>query len=171
MSGLPRAGPPRIEIEPVDIDSRPVIILSMVDLPAPFGPSKAVTPRPTPKVTSETATISPYHFETRVRMIVGLPPRDIPGNEWTSIGAPFGGRVVTSTGGSVFWNIAPDHDDDADHDDAQRDEHIDAGRVAGMPGRLRIVRAEQLLSHLAKQAGRAQESEDVLRPVGIDCLD
>src|SRR5687768_9601052 len=35
-----------------------------VDLPAPFGPSNAVTPGPTAKVTSETATRSPNHFET-----------------------------------------------------------------------------------------------------------
>ena len=40
------------------------IIRSMVDLPAPLGPSSAVTPCPTSKDTSETATTSPNHFDT-----------------------------------------------------------------------------------------------------------
>ena len=35
----------------------------MVDLPAPFGPSSAVTPGPTRNDTSDTATTSPNHFE------------------------------------------------------------------------------------------------------------
>src|SRR5687768_1677114 len=85
MSGLPRAGFPNIEIEPVDIESRPVIILRVVDLPAPFGPSSAVTPWVTPNVTSETATISPYHLETRLSTIVGWRPCSNPG-----IGGPLG---------------------------------------------------------------------------------
>ena len=37
---------------------------SIVDLPAPFGPSSAVTPGPTSKLTSDTATRLPNHFET-----------------------------------------------------------------------------------------------------------
>ena len=42
----------------------PQSIRSIVDLPAPFGPSSAVTPGPTWNDTSETATTSPNHFET-----------------------------------------------------------------------------------------------------------
>jgi hypothetical protein len=37
---------------------------NIVDLPAPFGPRSAVTPGPTSKLTSETATSGPNHFET-----------------------------------------------------------------------------------------------------------
>ena len=51
-------------ILPLDVGTRPEIILSRVDLPAPFGPSRPVTPGPTPNVTSETATTSPSHLET-----------------------------------------------------------------------------------------------------------
>ena len=42
----------------------PQSIRSIVDLPAPFGPSSAVTPGPMSKLTSETATTFPNHFET-----------------------------------------------------------------------------------------------------------
>jgi hypothetical protein len=37
---------------------------SMVDFPAPFGPSSAVTPSAIVKLTSDTATTPPNHFET-----------------------------------------------------------------------------------------------------------
>ena len=43
----------------------------MVDLPAPFGPSSAVTPEPRAKLTSDTATTSPNHFETPVASTIG----------------------------------------------------------------------------------------------------
>jgi hypothetical protein len=41
----------------------------MVDLPAPFGPRRAVTPGCTEKDTSETATRSPNHFDAAVTTI------------------------------------------------------------------------------------------------------
>ena len=37
---------------------------SIVDFPAPFGPRSAVTPGPISKLTSETATSGPNHFDT-----------------------------------------------------------------------------------------------------------
>ena len=37
---------------------------SIVDFPAPLGPRSAVTPGPISKLTSETATSGPNHFET-----------------------------------------------------------------------------------------------------------
>ena len=42
----------------------------IVDLPAPFGPSSAVTPGPTVNETSETATTSPNHFDTSSTTII-----------------------------------------------------------------------------------------------------
>ncbi len=44
---------------------------SMVDLPAPLGPSSAVTPGPRAKLTSDTATTSPNHFDTPVASTIG----------------------------------------------------------------------------------------------------
>ncbi len=42
---------------------------SRVDLPAPLGPSRAVTPGPTVNDTSDTATTSPNHFDTSAMTI------------------------------------------------------------------------------------------------------
>jgi len=44
----------------------------MLDLPAPFGPRRAVTPAESEKVTSETATTSPNHFETFCTAIIAF---------------------------------------------------------------------------------------------------
>ncbi len=49
---------------PRDGCASPDSMRSIVDLPAPFGPSRAVTPGPTSKLTSETATFAPNHLET-----------------------------------------------------------------------------------------------------------
>src|SRR5215208_6455945 len=49
---------------PLEGRMRPATRLRIVDLPAPFGPSRAVTPVPIPRVRSETATTSPYHLAT-----------------------------------------------------------------------------------------------------------
>ena len=49
---------------PTDGLSSPAIILIKVDLPAPFGPSIAVTPGCRVNDTSEMATTPPKNFET-----------------------------------------------------------------------------------------------------------
>ena len=59
--GRPRRAPARC---PASVAVSPHIMRNSVDLPAPFGPSNAVTPGPTPNVTSETATTSPNDFVT-----------------------------------------------------------------------------------------------------------
>ncbi len=61
-----RGSPPRMRTVPRAGAVSPQSIRSMVDLPAPFGPSRAVTPRPTRKDTSDTATRSPNHFDAPV---------------------------------------------------------------------------------------------------------
>src|SRR4051794_21973270 len=62
-STSPRVGLPSTRISPDDGPSRPVSISSVVDFPAPFGPSNAVTPGSIEKLTSDTATTSPYHLD------------------------------------------------------------------------------------------------------------
>src|SRR5215203_3858105 len=59
-----------MRIVPDEGRSRPVSILKVVDLPAPFGPSSPVTPGPTWKETSATATTSPYHLARLVTSTV-----------------------------------------------------------------------------------------------------
>ena len=56
---------------PLDGRAKPHIIRSKVDLPAPLGPSSAVTPAPMLKLTSDTATKSPNHFETLAACTMG----------------------------------------------------------------------------------------------------
>src|SRR4051812_48615760 len=104
-------------MRPADGFNSPLIILSIVDLPAPFGPSSAVTPRVTPSVTSETATMSPYHFETCSAMIVGSLPPVTPGST-SSAGTPFVERSTEALT-SVLRNVAPDHDGACDRDGHQ----------------------------------------------------
>ena len=58
-------------IAPFDGVVSPHSNLITVDFPAPFGPSKAVTPGQTEKLTSETATTAPNHFDTLSKVIVG----------------------------------------------------------------------------------------------------
>ncbi len=59
-----RGSRPRMRTVPWDGRASPQSMRSMVDLPAPFGPSSAVTPAPTSKLTSDTATSAPNHFDT-----------------------------------------------------------------------------------------------------------
>src|SRR5215208_8459120 len=54
----------------------------MVDFPAPFGPSSAVTPTPIPKVRSETATTSPYHLATPRKATIASTPGGRPGSSF-----------------------------------------------------------------------------------------
>ena len=56
---------------PWDGAVRPAIVRSSVVLPAPFGPSSAVTPGSTASDTSLTATTPPNHFDTASTAIVG----------------------------------------------------------------------------------------------------
>ncbi len=49
---------------PADGARKPAIMLISVDLPAPFGPSRPVTPASRRMVTSLTATTLPYQRET-----------------------------------------------------------------------------------------------------------
>ena len=55
---------PSTRTVPADGRASPQSIRSIVDFPAPFGPSSAVTPGPISKLTSDTATSAPNHFET-----------------------------------------------------------------------------------------------------------
>ncbi len=55
---------PSTRTVPFDGCASPQSIRSIVDLPAPFGPRSAVTPTGIVKLTSETATTPPNHFET-----------------------------------------------------------------------------------------------------------
>src|SRR5215475_1693016 len=69
MSGLRHAGEPSIATVPCDGGRKPAIMCSTVVLPAPFGPSRPVTPGPSAIVTSLTATTLPYHRDTAARSI------------------------------------------------------------------------------------------------------
>ena len=55
---------PSTRTEPCEGAVSPASIRSIVDLPAPLGPSSAVTPGPTWNETSDTATTSANHFDT-----------------------------------------------------------------------------------------------------------
>ena len=57
---------------PLEGRASPQSMRNIVDLPAPLGPRSAVTPGPTSKLTSETATSAPNHFETLVGHDAGL---------------------------------------------------------------------------------------------------
>ena len=64
-------GSPNTLTCPWDGAVRPAIVRSSVVLPAPFGPSSAVTPGSTASETSLTATTPPNHFDTASTAIVG----------------------------------------------------------------------------------------------------
>ena len=56
---------------PCDGRSSPAIMWSSVDLPAPLGPSRPVTPGPSANETSLTATTLPYQRETSLSSMAG----------------------------------------------------------------------------------------------------
>ena len=56
---------------PRDGGRKPAIMCMIVDLPAPFGPSRPVTPGSMDMVTSLTATTLPYQRDTLRSSIVG----------------------------------------------------------------------------------------------------
>src|SRR5215216_6539670 len=109
---------------PDEAASSPASIFRQVDLPAPFGPRSAVTPGVTPKETSETATMSPYHFETCSTTIVGSRPAITPGRSSTRspvFARPsVAGRDVTLL---LIGHIPPVHEAEAHQDHAGHDGH------------------------------------------------
>src|SRR5580698_6705244 len=70
MSGLCQLRSPATVSSPRDGGRKPAIICMIVDLPAPFGPSRPVTPGPTDIVMSLTATTLPYQRDTLVSSIL-----------------------------------------------------------------------------------------------------
>src|SRR5689334_16753781 len=106
MAGLPRTACPRMRTVPFDGAMSPEMRFSMVDLPAPFGPSSPVTPGPMPHVMSETATMSPYHLATPRRTMIASSPGASPG----SSGAAMAGASVTA--------LVP-----GKHDETAKDDH------------------------------------------------
>ena len=61
--GFSQIGSPRTLTLPLLGTSCPVISFMNVDLPAPFGPSRPVTPGATVTVTSFRPITCPYHFD------------------------------------------------------------------------------------------------------------
>src|SRR6185369_17395203 len=64
IAGRPQAGSPITRTRPADGARSPAIRWRRVDLPAPFGPSRPVTPAPRANEMSLTATTLPYQRET-----------------------------------------------------------------------------------------------------------
>jgi len=71
ISGEPQAGRPSSFTSPWLGWSCPAASLRKVDLPAPFGPSKPVTPGGTSVVTSLSAITGPYQREARLSSSTG----------------------------------------------------------------------------------------------------
>src|SRR5215213_2113415 len=136
-------------------------MLRIVDLPAPLGPSRAVTPGPIPNVRSETATTSPYHLLTPLRAMTAFSPGARPGRLFGT------GSFVARVNGSFTAAIPGDHHHAANryhrHHDSQRrvQRNIDA------PGR----HIEQGTDHRSDRAGRA-DSDNPSRQVWLipQCL-
>ena len=74
MPGLCQAVCPATVTVPREGDRKPEIRCSSVDLPAPFGPSRPVTPGPMVIVMSLTATTLPYQWVTLSSTISAGPP-------------------------------------------------------------------------------------------------
>src|SRR5215212_3734143 len=136
---------------PLDGRIRPETRLRIVDLPAPFGPSSAVTPAPMPKVRSETATTSPYHLATPRRAITASTPDGKPGRSLriSSVDA----LLAFECSVSVTTLIPGEHHRAADRDDrrhnSQRGGKRDIGADVGL--------AEQLANQGRNRAGRADD--------------
>src|SRR5579884_218270 len=137
---------------PADGASRPASILSSVDLPEPFGPSRPVTPGARPNVTSETATTSPYHLETWSAMTVAGP---LSGGPISGTGRAPG----FSTMALVMGHVPPVHDRAADeHHRAHRDDVDPHGKVRGTHHRI-ASGVEQPVDQPDHGLGRADEDE------------
>src|ERR1700761_4457953 len=76
MPGLRQVGEPSMVTVPRDGLRKPAIMCSTVVLPAPFGPSRPVTPGCRDMLMSLTATTLPYQRETfcRSTVLTGLSP-------------------------------------------------------------------------------------------------
>src|SRR4051812_37306921 len=72
-SGFPQIGSPRTLIEPLLGLSCPVISFMNVLLPAPFGPSRPVTPGGTLTVMSLRPLTCPYHLDSFSAATIGVP--------------------------------------------------------------------------------------------------
>ena len=66
-----RGSRPSTRTVPFDGRASPQSIRSIVDFPAPFGPRSAVTPIGIEKLTSDTATTPPNHFDTPSTSMTG----------------------------------------------------------------------------------------------------
>ena len=76
MSGFSQLGFPATVSVPLDGARKPEIMCRIVDLPAPFGPSRPVTPGPTDIVMSLTATTLPYQrltLDRSMTLMTGAP--------------------------------------------------------------------------------------------------
>ena len=76
--GLSRTGSPSTVTSPSDGPASPAIMCNRVVLPAPLGPNRPVTPGPTCRDTSFTATTLPYHLDT-ARTSMVAPPWELKG--------------------------------------------------------------------------------------------
>src|SRR6478735_5906842 len=141
-------------IFPLEGDSNPEIIFRSVDFPAPFGPSRAVTPGPTPNVTSDTATTSPYHFETWSTTIVGSRPVIMPGS------IPARSPVVATV--SIIGQIPPCHEPERSGDRRQHaNEVLPEGEIATVAELCLIGHdSEQRCRHPVNRVDRAEKSEE-----------
>ena len=114
MSGLCQLGAPPTVSSPRDGARNPAIMCSMVDLPAPFGPSRPVTPGPIVIVMSLTATTLPYQRETLRSSIVltthppsGTWRRGRPGSTASSTRNMTPYRMPTLPGGGMGPGFVP----------------------------------------------------------------
>ena len=69
---MPQIGSPSTVTAPLLGLSWPVMSFMNVDLPAPFGPSRPVTPGGTLTLTSLRPMTWPYHFETWSAVTIGV---------------------------------------------------------------------------------------------------
>ncbi|GIW05015.1 MAG: hypothetical protein KatS3mg059_1635 [Thermomicrobiales bacterium] len=96
-----------------------------------------MTPGATPNDTSETATMSPYHFETCSTTMVGARPATSPGNIRRSVArvsATWRSQAdgVVTTRPSVIGHIPPVHDAAAGRDDGEHDRNVEPRRANGI---------------------------------------
>src|SRR5918994_3755507 len=103
--GSPNAGRPEIRALPADGASRPASRWRSVDLPAPLGPSRPVTPGPSANEMSLTATTLPYQREAWSTAIAGGDPGGCPSP--TASAGRVGGAAARAGTGEAPGGIAP----------------------------------------------------------------
>ena len=122
-------------------------------MPAPFGPSSAVIPGPMSKLTSETATTFPNHFETPRTSISASPVRALAHRRLDLAAVADGGHGA------------------AEHDPAREPGDDQAGRDTGDRGILRRLGArvaEDAPGELRRRLGRRKERELVGCAAAVD---